>query len=72
MNNQYNLIKINDDLLQVVRDFNPAYFVTDKNSNKMNQKLIGMWVEYLGCDRAVRQNDRIYLCKTIEDAVIDV
>tara|TARA_B100000768_G_scaffold96190_1_gene89769 strand:- start:46 stop:264 length:219 start_codon:yes stop_codon:yes gene_type:complete len=72
MNNQYNLIKINDELLQVVRDFNPNYFITDKSSNKMNQKLIGMWVEHLGCDRAVRQNDRIYLCKTLEDAVIDV
>ena len=33
---------------------------------------IGDLIEYLGCDRAVRQNDRIYLCKTIEDAVIDV
>jgi hypothetical protein len=29
-----------------------------------------MWVNYLGCDRAVRQEDRILLCKTIEEAVI--
>mgnify|MGYP001098813524 CR=1 FL=1 len=72
MNNQFWLVKVNDVLLEVIRDFNPDYFVTDPNSNQMNQKLIGLWVEYLGCDRAVRQNDRIYLCKTIEDAVIDV
>ncbi len=71
MNNYYNLIKVNDDLLQIVRDFNPYYFVTDKKSNQLNQKLIGMWVNYLGCDRAVRQDDRILLCKTIEEAVIE-
>tara|TARA_B100000780_G_scaffold1294_1_gene1068 strand:+ start:4179 stop:4400 length:222 start_codon:yes stop_codon:yes gene_type:complete len=70
MKNYYNLVKINDELLQIVRDFDPYYFVTDKNSNQLNQKLIGMWVNYLGCDRAVRQEDRILLCKTIEEAVI--
>ena len=66
----YNLIKVNDILLEIKREFNPSYFVTDKNSNKMNQKLIGMWVDHLECDRVVRQNDKILICKTIEEAQI--
>ena len=53
-------------LLQIIRDFNPNYFVTD-GSNQMNQKLIGLWVEYLGGDRVVRQNDRILICETVEE-----
>ncbi len=70
MMNYYNLVEVNDVTLQIVRDFNPEYFLTDKNSNHMNQKLIGMWVEYLGCDRVVRKEGRILICRTIEDAVI--
>jgi|TARA_R110000782_G_scaffold75369_2_gene150353 hypothetical protein len=66
----YNLIRVNDILLEIKREFNPSYFVTDKNSNKMNQKLIGMWVDHLECDRVVRQNDKILICKTIEEAQI--
>lgn len=68
--NYYNLVKIDDVLLQVIRDFNPQYFVTD-GSNQMNQKLIGLWVEYLGGDRVVKQNNRILICRTIEDAIIE-
>ncbi len=68
--NYYNLVKIDNVLLQVIRDFNPSYFVTD-GSNQMNQKLIGLWVEYLGGDRVVKQNDRILICRTIEDAIIE-
>ena len=68
--NYYNLVQINDVILQIVRDFAPHYFVTDKDSNKMNQELIGMWVDYLGADRVVRNDDRILICKTIQDAEI--
>ncbi len=64
--NYYNLVKIDGVLLQIIRDFNPNYFVTD-GSNQMNQKLIGLWVEYLGGDRVVRQNDRILICETVEE-----
>lgn len=68
--NYYNLIQVNDLMLQVKREFNPSYFITDKNSNHMNQKLIGMWVDHLECDRVVRQNDKILICRTIEEAQI--
>jgi|TARA_B110000977_G_scaffold171136_1_gene222370 hypothetical protein len=68
--NYYNLITVNDVLLQIIRDFNPEYFVTDKGSNQMNQKLIGLWVQHLEGDRVVRQDNRILICRTIEEATI--
>ena len=70
MMNYYNLIRVNDILLQIIRDFNPEYFVTDKSSNQMNQKLIGMWVQHLEGDRVVRQDNRILICRTIQDAEV--
>tara|TARA_B100000780_G_C21114479_1_gene450745 strand:- start:2172 stop:2384 length:213 start_codon:yes stop_codon:yes gene_type:complete len=68
--NYYNLITVNDVLLQIIRDFNPEYFVTDKGSNQMNQKLIGMWVQHLEGDRVIRQDNRILICRTIQDAEV--
>ena len=65
--NWYKIVSINDTPLEVIRDFTPIYFVTDRNSNQMNQKLIGLWVEYLGGARVVRKDDRILICKTIEE-----
>ena len=64
------LVRMNDELYEVLRDFNPVQFLTDPNSNKLNEKLIGMWVHHLGGDKAVRKMDRILICKLIEDATI--
>jgi hypothetical protein len=64
------LVRMNDDLYEVLRDFNPVQFLTDPNSNKLNQKLIGMWVHHLGGDKAVRKMDKILICRLIEDATI--
>jgi hypothetical protein len=63
------LVKINDTLLEVIREFKPSYFLTDP-SNQMNKHLIGAWVAHLDCDRVVRQDGKILICKTIEDAEI--
>ena len=37
------LVRIDDVLLEVIREFNPSNFITD-NSNQMNKHLIGAWV----------------------------
>ena len=68
--NYYNLVKIDGVLLQIIRDFNPHYFVTDKTSDQMNQELIGLWVQHLGGDRVVRKDNRILICRTIQDAEV--
>ena len=65
----FHLVRVNDDLLEVIREFNPSYFVTDSNRpNWLNQQLIGLWVHHLDCDRVVRKDNKILICKTVEDA----
>ena len=60
-------VRINDDLLEVMKKFKPEYFLTDPNSNRLNQKLIGMWVHHLECDRAIRKDGLILICQTVEE-----
>ena len=65
------LVRINDTLLEVIREFKPSYFLTNPNRpNWLNQEFIGLWVHHLDCDRVVRQNNMILICKTVEDAII--
>ena len=63
------MLKVNDELYEVIKSFKPEYFVTD-GGNRMNQKLIGMWVAYLGCDRVLRKDNKILIVKQIENAII--
>tara|TARA_B100000497_G_C7299988_1_gene203980 strand:+ start:149 stop:358 length:210 start_codon:yes stop_codon:yes gene_type:complete len=67
---EYNLVQHGDQLLQVKRDFNPMYFVTEPNGKEMNKELLGMWVKYLECDSVVRKDDKILICQTVEEAQI--
>ena len=62
------MLKVNDELYEVIKSFKPEYFVTD-GGNRMNQKLIGMWVAYLGCDRVLRRDNKILIVKQIENAI---
>ena len=65
----YNLLRINDDLFQIVREFKPSYFLTDPNRpNWINQKFLGLWVHHLMCDRVIRKEGKLLICRTIEDA----
>ena len=63
------ILRVDDVLLEVIREFNPSTFVVD-NSGEMNKQLIGAWVAHLDCDRVVRQNNMILICRTVEDAII--
>ena len=65
----YNLLRINDDLYQIVREFKPSYFLTDpKRPNWINQKFLGLWVHHLMCDRVIRKEGKLLIFRTIEDA----
>ena len=63
------ILRVDDVLLEVIREFNPSTFVVD-NSGEMNKQLIGAWVAHLDCDRVVRQDNKILICRTVEDAEI--
>jgi hypothetical protein len=65
-----NSIYVGDVMLEILREFNPNYFVTEKNSNTVNQKLLGIWVDHLGGDRVIHTNDKFLICRTIEEAQI--
>ena len=67
---EYNLLQHGDQLLQIIRDFNPMYFVTEPNGREMNKELLGMWVKYLECDSVVKKDNKILICRTVEEAQI--
>ena len=64
------ILKFDVILLEEVRVMSPQYFVTDPKSNQMKQQLLGMWVHHLEADRVVRKDNKILICKVIEDAII--
>ena len=65
-----NAIHVGDDLLEILREFNPSYFFTDKNSNRVNEKLLGLWVDHLNGDRVINKDNKFFICRTIEEAQI--
>jgi hypothetical protein len=65
-----NSIHAGDDLLEILREFNPNYFITDKTNNKVNEKLLGIWVDHLDGDRVIRKDNKFLICRTIEEAQI--
>ena len=71
MNLYDHILRVNDDLLEVVKVMRQSYFVTDrKRPNWINQKLLGLWVNHLECDRVVRKDNQILICRIIEEAQI--
>tara|TARA_B100000795_G_C22776916_1_gene430432 strand:+ start:26 stop:250 length:225 start_codon:yes stop_codon:yes gene_type:complete len=62
-------VNSNGELYEVIRSFKPEYFVTD-GGNMMNQKLIGMWVSHLDCNKVLRRDGMILIVKQIENAII--
>jgi len=67
---EYNIVKHGDKLLQVLRDFPPHSFITDRKSNEINKQLLGLWVDHLEGDSVVQRDDKILICRHIEDAII--
>lgn len=63
------MVNSNGLLYEVIKSFKPEYFVTD-GGNMMNQKLIGMWVNHLDCNKVLRRDNRILIVRQIEDATI--
>ena len=36
--------------------------------SRMNQEFLGLWVHHLMCDRVLRKDGKLLICRTIEDA----
>ena len=65
-----NSIYVGNDLLEILREFNPSYFITDKTGNRVNEKLLGLWVDHLMGDRVINKDNKFLICRTIEEAQI--
>lgn len=65
-----NAVYVGDDLLEILREFNPSYFFTEKDNNKVNEKLLGLWVDHLMGDRVISKDNKFLICRTIEEAQI--
>lgn len=50
---------------------NEVYVHNFQNSDgSINQRVLGMYVHYLGGDHCLQQGNKFLICETIEDAVI--
>jgi GH43 family beta-xylosidase len=68
---EYNLVRHGNQLLEIIRDFNPSNFITDSEGRQMNKELLGMWVNHLEGDSVVQKNGKILICRQVEDAIIE-
>lgn len=59
------LLNVGEDLYLIKRQINPSYF----NASKDPKKLIGMWVDHLGCDRVVEHQGVYLFVQKIEEAI---
>jgi hypothetical protein len=59
------LLTVGEDLYLIKRQINPSYF----NASKDPKKLIGMWVDHLGCDRVVEHQGYYLFVQKIEEAI---
>jgi hypothetical protein len=64
----YNIIYKGDKAYQILRDFPASSFQNKDNST--NPQLLGAWVSYLGGNHVLQANNKILICKEIEEATI--
>lgn len=62
-------ILVENQLYEVLRTFPSSYF-TKKNKD-LNRELIGLWVDHLEGDKAIRTEGKFHICRPIEEAKID-
>lgn len=63
-----NIIYKGNNAYKVIREF-PTSSFQDNKGNPLPQ-LLGAWVHYLGGDHVLQANNKMYICETIEDAII--
>ena len=47
-----------------------AIHMFQNKDNSINQRVLGMYVHEKGADRVVQRDNKLLICKTIEDAII--
>lgn len=63
-----NLIQRNGETLEIITEVYTNMFQNSDGS--INQKVLGMYVHEWDCNRVVSKNNKLLICKTIDDAII--
>ena len=63
-----NIIYRDNEALEIVHEINAHMF--QNRDGSINQQVLGMYVHEWRADRVVMKNNKLLICKTIEEAVI--
>lgn len=63
-----NIIYKNGEALEILEEI--FVHVFQNRDNSINQKVLGMYVYEKGADRVVQRDNKLLICKTIEEAII--
>ena len=63
-----NIIYKNGEALEILAQI--FVHVFQNRDNSINQKVLGMYVYEKGADRVVQRDNKLLICKTIEEAII--
>ena len=65
----YNIIYKGGEALEILDEVNAHMF--QNRDGSINQQVLGMYVHEWGADRVVMKDNKLLICKTIEDAIIE-
>ena len=63
-----NIIYRDNEALEILHEINAHMF--QNRDGSINQQVLGMYVQEWRADRVVMKNNKLLICKTIEEAVI--
>ena len=64
----YNILYREDEALEILNEVNAHMF--QNRDGSINQRVLGMYVHELGANRVVQRDNKLLICKIIEDAII--
>jgi hypothetical protein len=62
---------VNSRLFEVIKSY-PArqMIIPKKHESRIDKKLLGLYVDYYNGDHVLREDDRLLICREVEDAQI--
>jgi len=64
----YNILFRNGEAIEIIKEI--AIHMFQNRDGSINQRVLGMYVHELGADRVVQRDNKLLICKIIEDAII--
>jgi len=64
----YNILFRNGEAVEIIKEV--AIQMFQNRDGSINQRVLGMYVHELGANRVVQRDNKLLICKIIEDAII--